>query len=260
MNRIVTVGLAAIGFTLAVPQIAYATPSPQSTATYTMAQVATHKTADDCWSAVGRGVYNLTTWLPTHATATATVATVCGVDSSAIFGVSTPTSARHDDDNDNADENGTDNEDRSTVRQTRAKAAHVAMHQGNNGRRDHGRGHGRGHGHNDLFRSIVPFRIGTLADAAVATTPPPVTPPPVTTPSTNYTLAQVQTHNVATNCWTIISGKVYNLTSFVQAHKGGPTAITGLCGIDGTAKFTAMHGGAATPASVLAGLQVGTLV
>ena len=255
MNRIVTVGLAAIGFTLAVPQIAYASSSPQPTATYTLAQVAAHKTADDCWSAVGGGVYNLTTWLPTHTTTTITVASVCGVDSSAIFGVSAPTSARHEDDNDGADDNSAQNEDRSTVRQTKAKAAHVATHHSNNGRRDHGRGHGRGN--NALFRSILPFRIGHLADAAVATPLP--APPPVTAPTTTYTLAQVQTHNVATNCWTVISGKVYNLTSFVNSHRGGPGAITGLCGKDGTSAFTAQHGSASSPASVLAGLQVGVL-
>ena len=254
MNRIVTVGVAAIGFTLAVPQIAYASSSPQPTTTYTMAQVATHNTAGDCWSAVGGGVFNLTTWLPTHTSTTVTVATVCGVDSSAIFGVSAPTSARFDDDNDATDDNGTGNDDRSTVRQTRVKVAHVSAHHSNNGRRDHGRGHGRGHGHNDLYRSIMPFRIGQLAVATTLPAPPPVTPPTAT-----YTLAQVQTHNVATNCWTIISGKVYNLTSFVNSHPGGPAAINGLCGTDGTAAFTTKHGTQSNPASALAGLQVGVL-
>jgi cytochrome b involved in lipid metabolism len=248
VNRIVTVGVAAIGFTLAVPQIAYASTSPQPTATYTMAQVATHKTAGDCWSAVGGGVYNLTTWLPTHTTTTITVTSVCGVDSSALFGVS-PASARFDDDANGSDDNGSGGEDRSVVRQTKAKSTHAATHHSNNGRRDHGRGHGRGQ--NALLQSIQPFRIGHLAPTAV-TTPGTVTPPPVTPPTTTYTLAQVQTHNVATNCWTAINGKVYNLTSFISSHPGGPAAITGLCGTDGTAAFTGKHGTQSNPTSVLA--------
>ena len=245
MRRIVTACVAAIGFTLAVPQIAYAAPADHSSASYTMAQVATHNTAGDCWSAVGRGVYNLTTWLPTHTTATITAATVCGVNSSALFGVPA-TSGRHDD---NDDDNGTDDH-----RGGRAKAAVVRAHHSDHRVRDHGRGNGRGRGHNALLRSIAPFKIGHL----VATTPVPA-PAPVPAPTTTYTLTQVQAHSAATDCWTIISGKVYNLTSFVNSHKGGQAAITGLCGKDGTTAFTTQHGGQGNPASVLAGLQVGVL-
>jgi cytochrome b involved in lipid metabolism len=74
-----------------------------------------------------------------------------------------------------------------------------------------------------------------------------------------YTLADVQTHNTAANCWTVVGSNVYNLTSYIAAHPGGVGAISSICGVNGTATFTAMHGSSATAQAALASLLVGTL-
>jgi cytochrome b involved in lipid metabolism len=66
-----------------------------------------------------------------------------------------------------------------------------------------------------------------------------VTPPP---PGTTYTTAQVATHNIQSDCWIIISGKVYNVTSFMASHPGGVTAIRTRCGTDSTTVFTTSAG------------------
>ena len=104
------------------------------------------------------------------------------------------------------------------------------------------------------------------------TTPvtPPVTPPqppvvspvvpPVTPPAApTFTLAQIATHNTAGNCYSAISGGVYNITSYISSHPGG-SSIVAVCGKDGTALFTAQHGGQSTPVSVLAAYKIGTLI
>jgi cytochrome b involved in lipid metabolism len=52
-----------------------------------------------------------------------------------------------------------------------------------------------------------------------------------------YTTAEVATRNTRTNCWTIVSGSVYNLTTYINSHPGGVTAISQICGKDGTALF-----------------------
>ena len=55
-----------------------------------------------------------------------------------------------------------------------------------------------------------------------------------------YTKAEVATHNTSSDCWTIISGKVYDLTSYVSQHSGGDEILRA-CGIDGTTLFTQRH-------------------
>lgn len=53
-------------------------------------------------------------------------------------------------------------------------------------------------------------------------------------PVAKETVAQ---HKTANDCWTIISGKVYNITDYVPNHPGG-NEILRACGVDGTSLFT----------------------
>jgi len=52
----------------------------------------------------------------------------------------------------------------------------------------------------------------------------------------SYSADEVSKHNSETDCWMIISDKVYNVTSFVGNHPGGPAILKG-CGIDATTLF-----------------------
>ncbi len=95
---------------------------------------------------------------------------------------------------------------------------------------------------------------------------PVVTPPPVATTITSpvvtvksYTLAEVQAANTGSKCWSIVSGNVYDLTSWIGQHPGGQAAILSLCGKDGTSVFLGQHGGQARPVSELAGFKIGIL-
>ena len=79
-----------------------------------------------------------------------------------------------------------------------------------------------------------------------------------------YTLADLTTHNIATNCWVAISGSVYDLTAFLSVHSGGPSRITPVCGLDGTTTFTGKHGSVGSSSntshtSSLASYVIGTL-
>jgi cytochrome b involved in lipid metabolism len=77
--------------------------------------------------------------------------------------------------------------------------------------------------------------------------------------STSFTLAQVATHGNASSCWSAINGKVYNLTSWISQHPGGPEHILSICGTDGSSAFNAQHGTQSRPASELATFYIGTL-
>ena len=51
-----------------------------------------------------------------------------------------------------------------------------------------------------------------------------------------FTTEQVAEHDSSSDCWTIINGDVYDITSYVSEHPGG-SEITRACGIDGTTLF-----------------------
>ena len=95
-------------------------------------------------------------------------------------------------------------------------------------------------------------------------------PKPTSTPSKSataspsstaktYTMAQVATHNTASDCWTVVSGKVYNVTSWESRHPGGAARIVAMCGIDATSAFQNQHDSQPRPNEELSGFQIGTL-
>ena len=87
---------------------------------------------------------------------------------------------------------------------------------------------------------------------------PSASPAPTTTKA-GYTMADVNKANTRAKCWSAIDGNVYDLTSWISAHPGGASAITFLCGIDGTNAFKAQHESQARPAMNLAKYLLGPL-
>ena len=92
-----------------------------------------------------------------------------------------------------------------------------------------------------------------------APTPTAAPTPSATATPAGYTMEQVKANNSSSKCWSAINGKVYDLTTWINSHPGGPGAITSLCGTDGTSSFNGMHGGSGQPASRLAGYLLGPL-
>ncbi len=96
-------------------------------------------------------------------------------------------------------------------------------------------------------------------DISTPQTPSTSTPAPVEEESAGYTLPDVRAHASASSCWTVISGNVYDLTSWISRHPGGRSAITGLCGKDGTKDFLDQHDGDRSAESRLASFLLGPL-
>ena len=100
----------------------------------------------------------------------------------------------------------------------------------------------------------------TKKHATVSKTPiTTVTTAITSAPSISYSMAEVATANTKSKCWTVISGKVYNLTDWITQHPGGEGAILSICGKDGTTAFNAQHGGQGRPAQELTTFLIGTL-
>jgi cytochrome b involved in lipid metabolism len=75
-----------------------------------------------------------------------------------------------------------------------------------------------------------------------------------------FTMAQVAEHNTAASCYVVVGTGVYDVTEWIAKHPGGPEAIKGLCGIDGTEKFTKQHGSFQQAKDTLAGYLIGDLI
>lgn len=84
------------------------------------------------------------------------------------------------------------------------------------------------------------------------------------TQNTILTASAVAEHATPLDCWIIISDKVYNITTYLDSHPGGPETITPYCGKDATTAFDtkdkpnpAPHSRSAT--SMLADYYIGDL-
>ena len=110
--------------------------------------------------------------------------------------------------------------------------------------------------------SSEPTPVPTPTSTPVSTPAPTPTatqnPTPAATQS-SYSLDDVKKRNTSTECWTVIDGKIYDLTKWIPAHRGGAQAIMFLCGKDGTSAFKAQHEGSSTALSVLPNYLIGPL-
>lgn len=50
-------------------------------------------------------------------------------------------------------------------------------------------------------------------------------------------MKEIAKHNKSSDCWMLISGKVYNVTSYFGSHPGGNSAMSPTCGTDATAAY-----------------------
>ena len=98
--------------------------------------------------------------------------------------------------------------------------------------------------------------IGTLSDPTPSETP--ISEPSASgTEAAALTAAEIAKHSSASDCWSVVSGNVYDLTGYANSHPGGASAISALCGKDATAAFQGQHGGAQRPESTLAAFLLG---
>jgi cytochrome b involved in lipid metabolism len=111
----------------------------------------------------------------------------------------------------------------------------------------------------EVIRGALPVVTPTPSTSLSPTPTPTPTPSPTLT-TVGYTKSQVAANNTPTKCWSIINDNVYDLTKWIKAHPGGQSAITFICGIDGTNAFLAQHRGQPSPFSRLAAFYLGPYI
>ena len=100
----------------------------------------------------------------------------------------------------------------------------------------------------------------TASPTASASTSPAASASTTTSASASYRLSEVAKHNTQMDCWAAIDGSVYDLTSWISRHPGGPDKILKLCGTDATAAFHGQHDSQQKPNTQLASFRIGALV
>jgi cytochrome b involved in lipid metabolism len=289
----------------AVPAPATVAALNVTSADYTMADIALHGTASDCWSAINGGAYNLTSWVSVHPGGSGVIKAMCGSDGSGaytgkhggsgsagailaklrignIVGVKTPVAAATVAPAAVAAATSAPMVKRFTFRQIQRhqyasncwtavngnvynltawtkkhanRKAFVKVMCGRNGTRSYNKASG---GAAKSARNLKRYKIGVVATKATAAAPVQA-PAPSAAPAASglYAAAQVATHASATDCWSIVSGGVYNLTTWIGQHPGGPGVIKAMCGTDGTASFNGMHSSSATAKAALDKFKIG---
>jgi cytochrome b involved in lipid metabolism len=83
-------------------------------------------------------------------------------------------------------------------------------------------------------------------------------PKPINSAGTiNLSNSEIKTHNLKSDCWSIVNGNVYNLTSYVKSHPGGASVIANICGKDGSKAFVNQHNTQGKPNNVLSSFLLG---
>ena len=93
----------------------------------------------------------------------------------------------------------------------------------------------------------------TQATALAETGPKPINP----AGTINLSNSEIKTHNLKSDCWSIVNGNVYNLTSYVKSHPGGASVIANICGKDGSKAFVNQHNTQGKPNNVLSNFLLG---
>lgn len=72
-------------------------------------------------------------------------------------------------------------------------------------------------------------------------------------------LQEVAQHDSAGDCWSVVEGKVYDLSDFIKRHPAGSGAVIEMCGINASEDFMDEHAGQSEPLGWLEVFQIGTL-
>jgi cytochrome b involved in lipid metabolism len=73
--------------------------------------------------------------------------------------------------------------------------------------------------------------------------------------SLSLSLSEIAKHSTPSDCWLLISNKVYNVSSFIAAHPGGSGTIIPNCGKDSTQAYNTKGGNSSHSANATAMLR-----
>lgn len=82
---------------------------------------------------------------------------------------------------------------------------------------------------------------------------------PISRETVTFSMDEVSRRNTADECWTVVEGAVYDMTTFIKRHPAGSGDIIDMCGKDASDDFLGEHEGQGEPEKWLDTLKIGVL-
>lgn len=194
--------------------------------TLTNEEVAKHGNTNDCWITIDQNVYNVTSFIANHPGGSGPIVPYCGKDASNAY----------------------------KTKDEKPPSSHTSF--ANNllanyyiGKIGESLPIAPLANQNDTPTNtavvLTPTRITQRFPTAIPTTPLQLAQVPIANPaasSVTLITSEISTHNTTQNCWIIVSGSVYDVTSYIFRHPGGVNAIANTCGTDATTAFNTRGG------------------
>lgn len=180
--------------------------------TLNMTEIAKHNKRSDCYMLISGNVYDITPFFGSHPGGNATMLATCGTDATDAYVTKDPnaTSTRGGQDH--------SSNARNMLKDYYLGKLNAVI--------------GAGVSNNNSSNNNVASQptVNTVKNNVVK---------PVVAPVGEITLSlnEIAKHNKQSDCFLLISGKVYNITSFFGSHPGGNGTMLATCGTDATAAY-----------------------
>lgn len=183
-----------------------------------MSEIEKHNKQADCWLLIEGKVYNITSYFGSHPGGDPKMVATCGKDATAAYATQNP--------------KATTNNGRS-AHSTEAKNMLGDYYIG-----DFNQTIGV-QNQKDILSSPLNIEPKNPQKTNPNTTvAPPVIP---TNGSLTLNMTEIVKHNKSSDCWMLINGKVYNVTSYFGSHPGGNSPMAATCGKDATAAYATQN-------------------
>jgi len=183
-----------------------------------MEEIGKHSKSSDCWMLIDGKVYNVTSYFGSHPGGNSTMAATCGKDATIAYATKDPNAS---------------NNIKGQSHSFNAKNLLTDYYLGYLGQTI-------GDQSTTISNPIVntpKTQTNNLLTNNQSPTPPVVKPIILPTENITLNMIEIAKHNTQTDCWFLISGKVYNITSYFGSHPGGNAKMLATCGEDATAEY-----------------------
>lgn len=198
-----------------------------------MTEIAKHNKTSNCWMLISGKVYDITSYFGKHPGGNGTMAATCGTDSTDAYMTKDP------------------NATSTSGGQSHSSNARGLLTDYYIGDFNQIIGQVK-----NSTSSISPqvSNTGTNNNTQVSNPTPPVVTKPIAIPpspvgSVTLSMTEIAKHNKSSDCWMLISNKVYNITSYFGSHPGGNAMMSATCGIDATDAYMTKDPNATTAGS-----------
>ncbi len=185
-----------------------------------LSEITRHNKQLDCWLLINDNVYDITSFFGSHPGGNAAMLSTCGTDATDAYMTKDPNAATT-----------TGGKSHSSNARNMLKDYYLGTLNQSIGNIS------SSNNTNTTTVANIDKRISVSSTSTSSldnTKTNTITKLPVASGGVVLNLPEISKHNKQSDCWLLISGKVYNITSFFGSHPGGNAAMLATCGTDAT--------------------------